>query len=79
MIDNTEFYKKPQTSVTERLEKLESSLVSLEKTIHDNQLAIDSLNLRMEQLEDSFLDELFKSTKTKFDNFRSYLADKLKP
>ena len=79
MIDNTEFYKNPQTSVTERLEKLESSLVSLEKTIHDNQLAIDSLNLRMEQLEDSFLDELFKSTKTKFDNFRSYLADKLKP
>lgn len=68
-----------QVSTKERIKILEDKVSSLEESLYKDQVAIDSLNLRMEQFENSFLDEVVKSTKSKLDEFRNYLADKLKP
>lgn len=78
MVDDTGF-DASQVSVTERIEILEDAVSSLKKIAHTNQITIDHLKFRIDQLENSFIDEVFKSTKTKFDDFRSYLADKIMP
>jgi len=69
----------PRVSIAERLNQISEKLSSFEKALYDNQMEIDHLKSRIDQLEGSFLDEIAKSAKTKFDSFRDYLASKIKP
>jgi len=54
-------------------------LASFEKTLYENQIVIDQLKYRVECLERSFLEEVTQSAKHKFDDFRDYIAEKIRP
>ena len=71
--------KVPRIDLSDRLNKLNDKLDELETRLEKSLMEIQDMQAHMEQLESSFLDEIAQSAKTKFDNFRDYLASKIKP
>ena len=65
--------------ITMRLEQLNSRLDGLEERTVRMSIELEEMKTAVDHLEASFLDEFAKSAKSKFDNFRDYLASKIKP
>lgn len=68
-----------ESDILERLDRLDAKLYELEGHLAKAAVDIEELKAAVDHLETSFLDEIAKSAKTKFDSFRDYLASKIKP
>ena len=69
----------PRMDLESRLERLNDKLDILETRLERIVAETEAMKTQIANLESSFLDEIAHSAKTKFDNFRDYLADKIKP
>jgi hypothetical protein len=68
-----------ESAILNRLAKLDGKLDELEEYTAKMSLDLEEMKVAVDHLEASFLDEIAKSAKTKFDSFRDYLASKIKP